>query len=643
MKLPYAHIGSPCSLTVALVLMLSAISLRADWPNTNATKWLQRPDRAGIDILAAQPAAGALPIILADDFQCRKTGPITDIHVWVSWLGNNPNWNVPITLAIWSDVPAITNGTVIIPSHPDKQRWTQTFAPGQYSGRVSSSAAGDELFWNPEPFPGGTPMGYDQQIWQYNFYPTNPFVQQGTDTAPVVYWLSMTAGTSVVPFGWKTSKRHWNDDAAFARVDPLGNVGPWQELRDPRSAANGPSLDLAFALTTGPLVTNPPPANKWAQYPDQNGYDVNATFPNIVADDFPCTAAGTITNIQLWASYKADASPINNAGFGLAIWTDVPAGNATIGTGPTYSHPGQLLCSNWFGPGEYTIASAGTGAEEFFDPTTGELSPETRIWHYDFKPKVPWCQKGSTDHPVVYWLSVYSQQPPGLLFGWKTSTNHWNDDAVYGHLSAAGGTVGDWRELRDPRTSNSLDLAFVLQNGPPSADCDNNLHDNLIPRPKFVQWPDPSNQGLDVRATANDILADDFLCRRPGPINAVTVWGSWLNDVVDTNAIFQLGLWTDVPAITNGPVPIPSHPGQLLCTQRFYPPSLTGAAPLRYKYRPAVTNVDEKFYDPNLPDAVSFIGNDRTICATISIPARTAGIKTAPPWHRKSTGCPSRP
>src|SRR5262249_233900 len=131
----------------------------------------------------------------------------------------------------------------------------------------------------------------------------------------------------------------------------------------------------------------------------------------------------------------------------------------------------------------------------------------------------------------VYWLSAYAQPAAGTFFGWKTSTNHWNDDAVIGHVTATGTAVGDWKELRDPRlpTFVSLDLAFLLNNGPTSADCDPQL------KPKWVQYPDPSTNGLDVKATRPKILADDFRCIRPGLINGVTVWGSWLGDQVDTN------------------------------------------------------------------------------------------------------------
>ena len=44
-------------------------------------------------------------------------------------------------------------------------------------------------------------------------------------------------------------------------------------------------------------------------------------------------------------------------------------------------------------------------------------------------------------------------------WGWKTSQNHWNDDAVWPSVSALQVT---WHELRDPITQESLDLAFVI-------------------------------------------------------------------------------------------------------------------------------------------------------------------------------------
>jgi len=612
----------------ALLLLLAAIPALADWPSTNLTKWVQYPDprKTGYDVLAAQ-IPGTLPLMIADDFPCRKTGPITDIHIWASWLTDNPDPTIPITLSIWSDVPAVTNADgSVIPSHPTNMLWSQIFGPGQYTVRPWQTA--DEQFWNPGPWPKGQILGPDHMIWQYNFYPAKPFVQQGSPTNPIVYWLSVTAGANTAMFGWKTSTNHWNDDAVVGHLDPNGIPKlDWQELRDPLSAA-GRSLDMSFAITTAENPPPPPPTNKWLQLPDvKTGLDVKATFRNIVADDFPCKVAGTITNIQIWSSWWDAPDP--NTTFVLSIWSDQPATTAS-----PFSHPATLLWTETFAPGGYLgPQQAGTGSEQFYDPDTGQLFPEQQIWRYSFTPKKPFCQKGSTNSPVVYWLSVMAKTAnPGLLFGWKTSTNHWNDDAVYGHVNAAGAALGDWKDLHDPRTGMngiSLDMAFLINNGPPTADCD--VHQ--APPPKWVQWPNTNQDGLDVRATVPKILADDFQCKRPGRINGIRVWGSWLNDKVAPTANFTLGLWSDVKAITNadGNI-IPSHPGQLLCWEKFYPPAATDSALPRYKFGLAVSNVQEQFYDPNLTPGL--IGADTQIWRYDFYPTR-------PCW--KQYGLPQKP
>jgi hypothetical protein len=117
---------------------------------------------------------------------------------------------------------------------------------------------------------------------------------------------------------------------------------------------------------------------------------------------------------------------------------------------------------------------------------------------------------------------------------------------------------------------------------------------------KFIQWPDVSTNGLDVRATATNILADDFLCTTTGAITNIQIWGSWLGDVPAANARFLLGIWSDVPAITN----LPSHPGQLLWSVAF--------GPGEYGYG-LYTNSNERFYDPNIFGINGLIGSDTNI------------------------------
>ena len=233
----FSRILRSSALAAGGILLLFGASALADWPdnNTNVAKWIQWPDRSsrGYDILAgAQPPgpAGQTNIILADDFQCTRSGPITDIHLWASWLGVDASAvipPIPITLGIWTDVPGVTNAAGMTPSHPGRMLWSQSFAPYQYLVRPVASVPNGETFWDPDPAPAGIILGSEFIIWQYNFYPTNPFVQEVGTT----YWLSMTAGTVSQPgaaqplFGWKTTAtNHWNDDAVFGHVDSTGTA-----------------------------------------------------------------------------------------------------------------------------------------------------------------------------------------------------------------------------------------------------------------------------------------------------------------------------------------------------------------------------------------------------------------------------------
>ena len=614
--------------TAMLFLVLAAMTARADWPNTNATKYYQPPDLTtnGYNVLAAQPPAGSgagLPLILADDFPCTQPGAITDIHIWASWLGDTATANIPdmpITLGFWSDVPA-TPGN---PSHPGIVLWTQTFLPGgaipgHYKKVVPSPGWAPSLFWDPDPSPLGQIMGNDNIVWQYNFYPdpSQPnglFVQQGTASAPTNYWLSVSAGTNVVAFGWKTSAAHYNDDAVFGHTDGSGInlVGTWQELDDPLVFTHKQSLDLAFALTTTPQAGPPPPPapGKWIQNPDLlSGYglDVNGTSPNAanglltLADDFQCTAVGPITSIQLWASFKGNAPPSGQS-FVVSLWSDY----AKSASGP--SHPLQRLWTQTYNPGDYTIISTATGIENFYDPLAQTLSPENIAYLYNFNlfPTNPFCQQGNG---AVYWVSVAAISPPAgsPQWGWKTSTNHWGDAGVFGRVDpTSGNLLVPWQPLNNPLLPAALipvDFAFQINSGPPSPDCDPALGG-------VIQPPDTSTNGLDVWALTPTVVGDDFPCRISGPISGFTIWGSWLNDQVDTNALFEVTLWTDMPASV-GSTPY-SHPQSQVCSAVFVPPQTPGGA-LRYQYSLFKSNVQETFYNPNLPATAGLIGNDTQI------------------------------
>ena len=98
----------------------------------NKPKWCQEPDLTtnGIDVMASNP------LILADDFECKKTTKITDITVWSSWRYDiyppgGPN-NVSFTLSIHSDIPDADPCGPSYYSMPGQTLWVREFMPGTF-------------------------------------------------------------------------------------------------------------------------------------------------------------------------------------------------------------------------------------------------------------------------------------------------------------------------------------------------------------------------------------------------------------------------------------------------------------------------------------------------------------------------------
>jgi len=430
---------------------------------TNGTKYVQWPNlNGGLDVWDSGPW------VLGDDFVCTNTGPITDLHLWGSWINDRVDPNTTFWLGLYEDVPAGPLG----PSHPGNLKWEQTFGPGQYS--QSLWGTGQEAFFDPG-IPGIT--GPDSQVWYYCFYPTNPPVQQGTVTQPKVYWLLAYAQPSTLngyQYGWKTTTNVQQDTSVFApwAGGPPPAATPWIPIH----TASGVPLDLAFKITT---ATNTPPpqgcvetnGTKYVQWPNLfNGYDVwnSSAFPPnvtdgpwVLADDFVCTNTGPVTDIHIWGSWWYDQVASNSITFWLGIYEDVPTNAAN-----TFSHPGNLIWQQWFAPGQYAETFWDFGQETFLDPGPPQIvGTDTKVWYYCFYPTNPPTQYGSVTAPKTYWVAAYAQLPAGAnnqYYGWKTTTNVQHDVSVHARWPGVppGGNPG-WLPTYYP-TSVPLDLAFKI-------------------------------------------------------------------------------------------------------------------------------------------------------------------------------------
>ena len=106
--------------------------------------------------------------------------------------------------------------------------------------------------------------------------------------------------------------------------------------------------------------------------------------------------------------------------------------------------------------------------EGWFEPPFSYEFPGDHVcWQYNFfidEAEAFW-QEGTVDNPIVYWLDVQAiPEDTQAWFGWKTSLDHWNDDAVWG--TGEEPYQGPWYELiypdGHPMYSESIDLAFVI-------------------------------------------------------------------------------------------------------------------------------------------------------------------------------------
>lgn len=93
---------------------------------------------------------------------------------------------------------------------------------------------------------------------------------------------------------------------------------------------------------------------------------------------------------------------------------------------------------------------------------------------------------------------------------------------------------------------------------------------------KFLQPPDLTPTGIDIKVDEGIVLADDFLCQTPALITDVHLWTSWKDDLQGTITGIHLSIHDDVPAVIDiGPPEIyePSHPKDELWYKDIVPQS----------------------------------------------------------------------
>ena len=187
----------------------------------------------------------------------------------------------------------------------------------------------------------------------------------------------------------------------------------------------------------------------YPQLPDEAGWDVYATagltgYPQIcLADDWECNETGIITDIHFWGSWKGGIEG-NITAFLIAIHEDIPANQS--GTG--YSMPGITLWEKTFYDW-IAIPIDPPSMEGWYNPYNETILYDDHDNYFQYNIlniQEPFNQLNGT----IYWLcisAIVEENQTGYqpLWGWKSSIDHWNDDACW----AEWGDL-NWIDLWEP-------------------------------------------------------------------------------------------------------------------------------------------------------------------------------------------------
>jgi hypothetical protein len=199
----------------------------------------------------------------------------------------------------------------------------------------------------------------------------------------------------------------------------------------------------------------------YPQTPDPVGWDVNASSPQIQADDWMCTETGPITDIHVWGSWMANDIGQVSA-FILRIYADVPAD-----VDLPYSHPGEMLWEYIIS--DYNLTWMPPETQGWYDPWLQEYTPGDHQNYFQYDLFIPEQFQFFQEEGTIYWLGITVElaDPEQTQWGWKSSINHWNDKATWND-----GSRPLWTEMYEPpEFTNPLDLAFVITGPDQICDC----------------------------------------------------------------------------------------------------------------------------------------------------------------------------
>jgi len=184
------------------------------------------------------------------------------------------------------------------------------------------------------------------------------------------------------------------------------------------------------------------------QTPDEEGWNVMGSFGSPLADDWTCAETGPVTEVHFWGSWLGGNAGVIH-GFLVTIYSDIP--DPDPGDPTSWSMPGTILWTRYIPISDVIVQQITPDPqllEGWHDPSAGTyLYPDhDNYFQYNIVDiPEPFVQQQGN----VYWLEITAEtetEEPDLKWGWKSSLEHYLDDAVWGTATCTapdngGGTV----------------------------------------------------------------------------------------------------------------------------------------------------------------------------------------------------------
>jgi hypothetical protein len=545
-------------------------------------KWFQPPDLDvdGMDVNATYHTVND-PYVLATDFECTSTGPITRIHIFGSWyldkLPYDDPANVSFNLSLHEDIPD-PDGTGPLYSMPGAQVCFMEDVP--FDVQVYAADLEEGWFDPPDNYTM-FPLG-DRVCWEYIFYLDGSCVQTGTSQVPVVYWVDVQAypDDPAAFFGWKSTREEWNDDAVWAIGEDGQGASPnWNELRrpdegylyDPGDVDHNGIIDLFDVIYMGDWVTNmgPPPP-----------YSIPGTNPPFypaadVSGD--CLAGGTADLQHLYAWVVASMFPPSYCSAyppGIVQGASIDLALAIYGPSTSPSQEGACCyddgnCTDGMTESDCTQSGGTYGGD---DSSCGGDNDGNGVPD-GCEAVLPMgaCCYGNAISPLCIYTTQTLCESAGAYNGtWYAGENCGTFTCPPAGACCYEDVAAGWTCIitDDAATCEALPNGVWYE----GADCASiECPPSGGEQRKWFRPPDLAPTGMDVMCTQPNVLADDFLCEVTGPITRIVVYGSWWMDEIPqdpASALFTLSIHEDIPD-PDGQGPEYSMPGELLCLYHF--------------------------------------------------------------------------